>query len=65
MSGIVTVVQPGDGRQGDLTSIGVVFKLWDRDTGGALSNGYLSPFSRLFLGALIRTRQGRRRAGPG
>src|SRR5579875_3651412 len=33
----LTVVQPGDGAQGDLGSIGVVFKLWDRDTGGALS----------------------------
>ena len=33
----ITVVQPGGGRQGNLGAIGVVFKLWDRDTGGALS----------------------------
>ena len=33
----LTVVQPGDGAQGNLGSIGVVFKLWGRDTGGALS----------------------------
>ena len=33
----ITVVQPGGGPQGDLGAIGVVFKLWDRDTGGALS----------------------------
>jgi quercetin dioxygenase-like cupin family protein len=33
----LTVVQPGDGAQGDLGSIGVVFKLWGNDTGGALS----------------------------
>jgi quercetin dioxygenase-like cupin family protein len=33
----LTVVQPGDGPQGDLGSIGVVFKLWGHDTGGALS----------------------------
>jgi quercetin dioxygenase-like cupin family protein len=33
----LTVAQPGDGAQGDLGSIGVVFKLWGRDTGGALS----------------------------
>jgi hypothetical protein len=31
------VVQPGGGPQGNLGAIGVVFKLWDRDTGGALS----------------------------
>jgi quercetin dioxygenase-like cupin family protein len=31
------VVQPGSGLQGNLGAIGVVFKLWDRDTGGALS----------------------------
>ena len=33
----LTVVQPGEGRAGDLGSIGVVFKLWGADTGGALS----------------------------
>jgi quercetin dioxygenase-like cupin family protein len=33
----LTVVQPGGGPQGNLGTIGVVFKLWDRDTGGALS----------------------------
>lgn len=32
-----TVVQPGNGAQGDLGSIGVVFKLWGHDTGGAVS----------------------------
>lgn len=41
MSGIgappLTVVQPGEGRTGDLGSIGVVFKLWGQDTGGAVS----------------------------
>ena len=33
----ITIVQPGDGPQGDLGAIGVAFKLWSRDTGGALS----------------------------
>ena len=33
----LTVVRPGEGRAGDLGSIGVVFKLWGADTGGALS----------------------------
>src|SRR5262245_7303139 len=33
----LTIVQPGHGPQGDLGSIGVVFKLWGSDTGGALS----------------------------
>ena len=41
MSGIgappLTVVQPGEGRTGDLGSIGVAFKLWGGDTGGAIS----------------------------
>ena len=41
MSGIgappLTVVQPGEGRAGDLGSIGVAFKLWGEDTGGAIS----------------------------
>jgi quercetin dioxygenase-like cupin family protein len=33
----LTVVQPGEGIPGDLGSIGVVFKLWGHETGGALS----------------------------
>jgi quercetin dioxygenase-like cupin family protein len=33
----LTVVRPGEGRAGELGSIGVVFKLWGHDTGGALS----------------------------
>ena len=33
----ITIVQPGDGPQGGLGTIGVAFKLWGRDTGGALS----------------------------
>jgi quercetin dioxygenase-like cupin family protein len=33
----ITIVQPGDGPQGDLGTIGVAFKLWGGDTGGALS----------------------------
>jgi quercetin dioxygenase-like cupin family protein len=33
----LTVVHPGEGHAGDLGSIGVVFKLWGRDTNGALS----------------------------
>jgi quercetin dioxygenase-like cupin family protein len=33
----LTVVHPGQGRAGELGSIGVVFKLWGQDTGGALS----------------------------
>lgn len=33
----VTVVPPGAGRVGELGAIGVVFKLWGADTGGALS----------------------------
>ena len=41
MSGIqdpsLTVVQPGGGTEGSLGSIGVAFKLWGQDTGGALS----------------------------
>jgi quercetin dioxygenase-like cupin family protein len=31
------VVQPGEGQTGELGSIGVNFKLWGHDTGGALS----------------------------
>ena len=33
----LTVVRPGEGRSGELGSIGVDFKLWGDDTGGALS----------------------------
>jgi quercetin dioxygenase-like cupin family protein len=33
----LAVVQPGSGMEGDLGSIGVVFKLWGEDTGGAVS----------------------------
>jgi quercetin dioxygenase-like cupin family protein len=33
----VTVVQPGEGLAGSLGAIGVVFKLWGHQTGGALS----------------------------
>jgi quercetin dioxygenase-like cupin family protein len=33
----LTIVQPGTGAQGNLGSIGVVFKLWGKDTGGALA----------------------------
>jgi quercetin dioxygenase-like cupin family protein len=33
----LTVVQPGEGRVGELGAIGVQFKLWGEDTGGALS----------------------------
>jgi len=33
----LTVVQPGEGQTGELGSIGVEFKLWGQDTGGALS----------------------------
>ena len=33
----LTVVPPGEGQTGELGSIGVHFKLWGQDTGGALS----------------------------
>jgi mannose-6-phosphate isomerase-like protein (cupin superfamily) len=33
----LTVVQPGEGRVGELGTIGVQFKLWGEDTGGAVS----------------------------
>ena len=33
----LTVRHPGEGRVGDLGTIGVVFKLWGEDTGGAVS----------------------------
>ena len=33
----LTVLQPGEGQAGDLGTIGVQFKLWGADTGGALS----------------------------
>src|SRR5579884_386842 len=34
---VLAVVQPGDGEVGDLGSIGVIFKLWGHQTGGAIS----------------------------
>ena len=46
----LTVVRPGEGRAGDLGSIGVAFKLWGQDTGGALSV-VEHPFP---VGALVR-----------
>src|SRR3954468_5914934 len=33
----LTIIQPGEGRTGNLGSIGVDFKFWGADTGGALS----------------------------
>ncbi len=33
----LTIVQPGEGRRGSLGPLGVDFKLWSSDTGGALS----------------------------
>src|SRR5918995_3230266 len=45
----LTVVRPGEGRAGELGSVGVVFKLWGQDTGGALSI-VEHPFS---VGALV------------
>ena len=33
----LTVVRPGEGRAGELGSVGVVLKLWGQETGGALS----------------------------
>ena len=33
----LTIVQPGEGPVGDLGSIGVAFKLWGADTGGAVA----------------------------
>ncbi len=33
----LTVVRPGEGTEGFLGSIGVCFKLWGADTGGAVS----------------------------
>ncbi|HEV2362440.1 MAG TPA: cupin domain-containing protein [Acidimicrobiales bacterium] len=33
----LTIVQPGEGHEGQLGSIGVVFKLFGKDTGGELS----------------------------
>src|ERR1019366_2810769 len=33
----LTVGQPGEGRTGELGSIGVAFKLWGDDSNGALS----------------------------
>lgn len=37
MKSRLTVVPPGGGQTGDLGSIGVQFKLWGHDTGGALA----------------------------
>lgn len=41
MSGVapppLTVVRPGEGGEGDLGTIGVAFKLWGENTGGALA----------------------------
>jgi quercetin dioxygenase-like cupin family protein len=34
---LLTIVQPGEGPVGDLGSIGVAFKLWGADTGGAVA----------------------------
>jgi len=33
----LTIVQPGEGIEGNLGMIGVAFKLWGRDTGGSVS----------------------------
>src|SRR5262245_9649367 len=33
----LTIVQPGEGLEGNLGTIGVVFKLWGKDTGGGVS----------------------------
>jgi mannose-6-phosphate isomerase-like protein (cupin superfamily) len=33
----LTIVQPGEGEEGDLGTIGVAFKLWSHETGGAVS----------------------------
>ena len=33
----LTIVQPGQGQSGELGTIGVEFKLWGADTGGAVS----------------------------
>jgi mannose-6-phosphate isomerase-like protein (cupin superfamily) len=33
----LTIVRPGEGETGELGSIGVAFKLWGADTGGAVS----------------------------
>ncbi|WP_091409145.1 cupin domain-containing protein [Friedmanniella luteola] len=46
----LTVVPPGQGSSGTLGSIGVDFKLWGRDTGGAVSI-VEHPFP---VGALVR-----------
>ena len=46
----LTIVQPGEGSSGTLGSIGVDFKLWGIDTGGAVSI-VEHPFP---VGALVR-----------
>jgi quercetin dioxygenase-like cupin family protein len=33
----LTIVRPGEGREGTLGAIGVVFKLWGRDTGDSVA----------------------------
>jgi quercetin dioxygenase-like cupin family protein len=33
----LTVVRPGEGRASEVGGVGIVFKLWGQDTGGALS----------------------------
>src|SRR5215218_8026733 len=45
----LTIVQPGQGREGFLGGLGVVFKLWGEDT-----NGYVSVVEHPFeVGALV------------
>ena len=49
----LTVVRPGEGRTADLgDGVGVAFKLWGADTGGAISV-VEHPFE---VGALVSTR---------
>jgi quercetin dioxygenase-like cupin family protein len=53
----LTIVQPGEGRVGDLGSIGVHFKLWSEDTGGAVAV-VEHPFPvRALVGAHLHTRE--------
>jgi hypothetical protein len=33
----LTIVRPGEGREGNVGAHGVVFKLWGEDTGGAVA----------------------------
>ena len=55
----LTVVEPGQGRKGDLGSIGVVFKLFGKDTGGQLQ-AIGAPLPRGGLGATARPHERRR-----